>query len=653
MKIPYGVCDFARIRRKSLFYADKTPFLPVLESAELGLNHLVFLRPRRFGKSTLVSMLEHYYDVVHKERFDELFGGLWIHEHPTPERNSHLVLNLDFSGVATGGGPELLEQSFLESVRERVAAWIFTHRGVAPELDWLAGEIGGYRSPEAVMGGVLSAVQRTGYKLYLIVDEYDHFANRLLSVEGEALYDETVVKRTGFVRTFYAKLKSGTQTGALARMFVTGVTPLLLDDLSSGFNISTNISTSARFNTLAGFTRAEVERAVDEFLAARPHLASKLEIADRDQLLETLVVHYNGYRFSPDATERVFNSDMVLYFLKIVADRERYPRNMLDRNVRTDYRQLQRIGTLTGEKVTERRALLERILSEGHIRSELVEQFGVRSLTSHAPFISLLCYLGMLTLRYEPEGADGDDMEIPNRVIRQLQWEHLSLMLQEQAQITVEVEELQAALGAMAVGGDIAPFLDVFHSQVIQAFGLKDTRGLDEKTIKLLFMTYASIGRVFYPLSEKEFAQGYCDLFLGASVTVPSARFSWLIEFKYLKAGAKPGEIEAAFTAAAQQVAQYASDAALIPLLVGKRELRAGMIVFVGTKKVQFRPWPAPAEAAPEAAPAKKAAPAKRAAPAKNAAPAKKGRAATKRGAATSPKRGGAKRTPAPRRKKV
>jgi hypothetical protein len=350
------------------------------------------------------------------------------------------------------------------------------------------------------MGGVLNAVRRSGHKLYVLIDEYDHFANRLLSGGADDLYEESIVKRTGFIRTFYAKLKTGTGSGAVGRMFITGVTPLLLDDLSSGFNIISPISQSPRFNTLAGFTRADVERAIDEFVAARPHLAGQQALSDRGRLFDVLEVYYDGYRFSPDATERAF--------LRELDDRGRYPDDMLDPNVRTEYRHLQRIGTLGGAGAAERR------------------------------------------------------------------------------------DDLRAALGAMAAEGDIAPFLRVFHVQVLKAFGVKDTRRLDEKILKLLFMVYASLGRAFHPLSEKEFAQGYCDLFLGASKSVPSARFSWLLEFKYLRANAKPAQIEAAFAEAEEQVARYASDGELLPLLLDGHELKAGMIVFVGTKEILFRAWP-------------------------------------------------------------
>lgn len=594
MKIPYGISNFGTIRDNGFFYADKTPYLPVLEA---GYQHIVFLRPRRFGKSTLVSMLEHYYDLGKRDRFDALFGGLWVHEHPTREQGAYLVLSLDFSSVATDRGQDALRGTFNEAVRSRVAMFLLRYRERVPALGDLYARLDDHRDAEGLIVWVLNLVAATPHKIYLIIDEYDHFANRLLSSGEGTLYD-AVVKRTGFVRTFYAALKSGT-TAAVARMFVTGVSPLMLDDLSSGFNIAKHASMSPRLATLAGFTRADTERAVDEFLAARPHLAELPALGDRGALLDVLEEHYNGYRFAEDAEARVFNADMVLYFLSELDDRGRPPSNMLDRNVRTEYGHLQRIGTLTGANLAERRALLETIVGEGHIRSGIVEQFGVDSLASHKNFLSLLYYLGMLTLGTSPRDVAGYDLEIPNRVIRELQWEHLALMLRDEANVTIKVDDLEVALGAMAVSGEIAPFLKLFHEQVLQAFSNRDLRGLDEKTIKLLLMTYTSLGRAFYPLSEKEFAQGYGDLFLGASRDVAGARFSWLLELKYLKTGAKPAQIEAAFAEAEGQVARYAADQALLPLLLGDRALKAGMLVFVGAKKVLFRAWDGEAKQAP------------------------------------------------------
>jgi Predicted AAA-ATPase/PD-(D/E)XK nuclease superfamily len=609
MKIPYGVSNFAQIRTQGYFYVDKTSFLPVLEG--IGPRYLLFLRPRRMGKSLLVSLLDHYYDLGRAEQFDALFRGLWVHEHPTPEKSRYLVLSLDFSQVGVDGDGEALRTAFFETVRGRVQAFLLRYRERHAALADLHDDLGRFDDAAALIGTLLNIVSAIGDQLYVLIDEYDNFANRLLSGGAHGSY-EALVARTGFVRTFYATLKAGTGSGAVGRMFITGVAPLLLDDLSSGFNIATHISQSPRFNKLVGFTRADVERGLDELLHDRPDLAAQPELGDRARLLDVLEQYYDGYRFSEDVAERVFNSDMVLYFLRELDDGGRFPTQMLDLNVRTDYRRLQHIGMLTGTDRSERRALLETIVSEGGIRSPLETQFGVRSLPARTQFVSLLYYLGMLTLGPQPPDRPprvfGYRLEIPNRVIRELQWEHLAAMLQEEAHVAIDTGELEAALLAMAMEGDIAPFLDVFHARVIEALGVKDLRRFDEKAIKLMMLAFISLSRIFYPLSEKEMAQGYCDLFLGVSPIYAGAKFAWLLELKYLPAGAKKAQVERAFAQAGEQVARYAGDDRLVPLLTRGQGLKAGSLVFVGAKKALFRGWPAEKGTARKGSPARKAA---------------------------------------------
>jgi len=419
VRIPYGISSFSDIRHGGYFYADKTPFLPELESAEAGYRYLICLRPRRFGKSTLLSMLEHYYDAGKQDQFDALFGGLWIHEHPTPERGKYLVLSLDFSPVSTSGGPEVLYRTFFEVVRSSVESLLIRYRARIPDLARLDDRLSTYQDPEALMLALLRLVGALGHKIYLLIDEYDHFANRLLADGDTGLY-ESIVRGTGFVRSFYATLKAGTGTGSLARMFVTGVSPIMLDDLSSGFNIITHISQEERFNALAGFTRTDVERGVDEILRGNPDLQGDRRIGDRNVLLDTLEQHYNGYRFARHATERMFNSDLVLYFLRRVAVSGRYPEQMLDVNVRTDYNRLQRIASVSGAAGAETRVLLESILIDEQVTSPLVEQFGSPNMHARAQLVTLFYYMGMLT--FAPESAESGDpvLVIPNRVIREV-----------------------------------------------------------------------------------------------------------------------------------------------------------------------------------------------------------------------------------------
>ncbi len=591
MKIPYGRSNFEEIRRRGFFYVDKTPFLPMLESDEAGYAYLLFLRPRRMGKSLLASMLEHYYDLAREGQWEDLFRGLWVHEHPTPERSRYLALALDFSPVSTDGSAADMRRSFTNVVKNGIRPLLMRYRARFPDLARFEATLQDYDDAADLIGALISIVGGLDHKLYVIIDEYDNFANRLLSDGAQDVY-EAIVQRTGFVRSFYAALKVGTQTGAVARLFITGVSPILLDDLSSGFNIVTNISTKADFNLLAGFSHADVTRAVDQLLTDRPDVMADPRLSDRRTLMDVLVTYYNGYRFAPGALPRVFNSDMVLYFLQQIQSEGRYPADMLDLNVRTDYQRLQRIGMLSGAKAEARRAVLETIVSDGYVDSPLVQQFGLKSVTARDQFVSLLYYLGMLTLGDQPPDSAVPRLEIPNRVIRELQWEHLAHALAEEDDITIDTADLEIALKALGVDGDIQPFITLFHERAVKAMGLKDLRKLDEKSLKLMLMAFVSLSKMFHVLSEKEFAQGYCDLFLGASRHVPGAKYAWLLELKYVPTDATEQVIESAFAQGASQVARYSGDAALLPMLVGHRALRAGTLVFVGAQRILYRASP-------------------------------------------------------------
>jgi hypothetical protein len=591
MRIPYGRSNFADIRRGGYFYADKSHFLPELESAEAGYGYLIFLRPRRIGKSLLLSMVEHYYDVARADQFDAIFGGLWVHGHPTPEKSQYLVLSLDFSPVNTDGDAEAIRRSFATTVKNCVWPFLIRYRDRFPDIARLDANLESYTDAVGLIGAVLSVVAATGHKLYLLIDEYDHFGNRILADGDQELY-ESIVRGTGFVRSFYAALKAGTGTGALGRMLIAGVSPIMLDDLSSGFNIITHISQQARFNAMAGFTRADVERAVDEFLLGKPALAGDPRLGDRRALLETMERHYDGYRFAKHAQERIFNADLVLYFLRQIENTSHYPEQMLDLNARTDYGRLQRIAALSGAEGRETRALLESILTNEHVSSPLVESFGARSMHGRTQLVSLFYYMGMLTFGEGAELSADPLLVIPNLVIRELQWEYLALALKDQENIWIDTWDLSRALAAMAIRGDIEPLIAQFREQVVARIGNKDLRQFNEKVLKLMLLAYISQSRVFDILSEKEFSGGYCDLFLGLTGEVPAAKYAWMLEVKYLRTQAKSAEIERAFDDAFAQLDRYASDQALVSLLTRGKELRAGALVFVGAKDVLFRAWP-------------------------------------------------------------
>lgn len=418
MKIPYAVSNFGDLRREGYFYVDKTPFLPVLE--QLGGRYLLFLRPRRMGKSLFVSLLAHYYDLDLADQFDALFQGLWVHQNPTPERNRYVILSFDFSQVGVDGGPDVLRRTFFENARTAARDVTAKYRRHIPELERFERELDRYDSADAMIAELMASVRRAGHKVYVLIDEYDNFANRLLSGGQQEAYDFMSTK-TGFVRSFYAALKAGTASGAVGRIFMTGVTPLLLDDVSSGFNIATHISQDPDLNTLAGFTRAEVERALDEFLSARPHIAAQPDFHDREALLRMLERYYDGYRFSATATEHVFNPQMVLYFLMELQSQGAFPAYLLDPNIRVDHEWAHRMSALIGTGADRCSELLETVLSGGHIESNLVRQFGVQHISPSEAFVSLLYHMGMLTLGEQPPDRHHLRFRIPNQAIRALQ----------------------------------------------------------------------------------------------------------------------------------------------------------------------------------------------------------------------------------------
>jgi hypothetical protein len=297
MKIAYGNADFATIRKSGAFYVDKTPFLPMLESFEFGSQNILFLRPRRFGKSSLISMMEHYYDIHLSDQVDELFQGLWIHEHPTPEKSKYMVLHLDFSQLSAHEDEDVLRANFLDAVKISLVSLFQRYASRIPMIDRVVQRLDSYTDPAALIGNVLGTIASTKDSLYVMIDEYDTLAISLLSAEQKDVYSK-VTDKMGFVRAFYRTLKAGTQTGAIARVFITGGTPILLDDILTGFNVATNISNDRHFNTLAGFTEADVVRAVDELLQDNPTVLSIPEIGDRQKLLHMLEEFFDGYRFA-------------------------------------------------------------------------------------------------------------------------------------------------------------------------------------------------------------------------------------------------------------------------------------------------------------------------------------------------------------------
>ncbi|MCP5049234.1 MAG: AAA family ATPase, partial [bacterium] len=340
--IPYGVTDYEAIRLENLYYVDKTMYLRKVE--KVG-KYLFFIRPRRFGKSLFLSVMESYFDVYYKDRFEEFFNGTWIYENPTDQRGKYLVLSLNFSAVVPN--PKRLEASFLNNIQTKVGAFLKKYSDYLDpeEKQEFREELKSIKSAEDIVLKLTNLCKTSKQKLYIIIDEYDNFANTILTTSGNSAYED-LTRGEGFFRSFFNFLKEATTgTGApISRLFITGVSPVTLDDVTSGFNIGKNISIEADFNEMLGFTEKEVTEMIEYYREN-----GKLEDST-PYLMGIMNSWYNNYCFSKWADTRLFNSDMVLYFIDKCIRTRHLPDNLIDRNVRIDYGKLRHLIMVDSEK---------------------------------------------------------------------------------------------------------------------------------------------------------------------------------------------------------------------------------------------------------------------------------------------------------------
>ncbi|MDR3093748.1 MAG: AAA family ATPase, partial [Bacteroidales bacterium] len=380
-RLPYGNSDFRSIITENYAYVDKTRYIELLEQ-ESNKNQF-FIRPRKFGKSLFFMTLGYYYDLNRANEFETLFGDLYIGKHPTPEHNTYAVMQLDFSGLDTSSEQGFVK-SFSSNVQDAVRDFFRIYDSVFPEADLYVNQIDEEHPGVAALQKVFYAAKQNNVKLFFIIDEYDHFANDLIAMgnmQGTDIY-KSMIAANGIVRDFYERLKNAAKSSIVNRTFITGISPVMLDDLTSGYNIAAVLTMEPKYNEMMGFTQEEVEWLMRE------------TGVDPKYITINMPAYYDGYLFNADGKHCVYNPAMILYFFEQILRNDGPPKNIVDLNMQIDYGRLRRLF-----KNESNRNMLLKIVKEGGIVSELLQKFPIDMLEDDSQFVSLLFYMGLLTIK--------------------------------------------------------------------------------------------------------------------------------------------------------------------------------------------------------------------------------------------------------------
>ncbi|MBF0232375.1 MAG: AAA family ATPase, partial [Desulfamplus sp.] len=430
MKFAYGVSDFKKIVTHNYFYKDRTDRIPLLEQSESQL----FIRPRRFGKSLLLSMLENYYDVAKKDEFERLFGHLAIGKNPTPLRNSYFILKLDFSCVDPTGSADDIKGALFDHINDSIKRFILYYR----KYDLAEIDVNRDNAISSI-SSLLSSTSITPYPVFLFIDEYDNFANTVMmgmqrlefskgtKKEGTAdeLRYQSLVHEHGPLRTFFKSVKASTSGSMFDRVFITGVSPVVMSDITSGYNIAENIYFEPEFNDLCGFTQSEIEHVIEQIVKQCNWHEDKIIEA-----VDLMKIYYNGYRFSHTKNEYIYNPTLSLYFFKQFQKSCNYPRRMLDANLAADESKLEYIAALPNG-----RDILMHLMEKDQevVISEIQDRFGIQDMISdssmdHTFLVSFLYYFGVLTISEDTKHLKST-LKVPNLVMKSLYVDRICKML--------------------------------------------------------------------------------------------------------------------------------------------------------------------------------------------------------------------------------
>ena len=529
LKMPYGISNYEKIVNDGYYYVDKTKYIEKLEN--LPETSIMFLRPRKFGKTLFTSVLENYYDKRKSDKFESLYKNTYIGKNPTKLKNSYCILRFNFSGIDTSTEEETI-RCFKNSTIESIKLFIGKYN-----IDFYINE---NQEAEEILNSLFTAfsLQKNDEKIYVIVDEYDHFANELLGFYPERF--RTLVSKNGKVRKWYEILKKGTET-IVDRIFITGVAPITLDSLTSGFNIGKDITQDVRFNDMMGFTKEELVEILN---------SQEIPIGEQEKILPIMKENYDGYKFSLNAKNQIYNSNMCLYFLSEYTWSKRVPDRLIDMNIASDYSKIGKMLYLC--KGENRLEILRKTVQGEPIVDTIVEKFNPAIEFTETHMISMLYYLGYLTISGESLGMP--ELTIPNKVMKEIYASYFMQLMNQEAEFKIDNSTSQQILREIALEGKIDKMIEVLKIY-LNNLSNRDLIKFDEKYIKLIFYCIAMELPIYSTKSEMEVNRNYPDILL-----VPRDRTKGykaiMVEFKYLKKG-ETAKLEDKQKEAREQIERY------------------------------------------------------------------------------------------------
>ena len=507
-KLPYGISNYEELIADGYYYVDKTKHIELLEN--LAEKRIIFLRPRKFGKTLFTSTLENYYDIKKADKFDELFKNTYIGKNPTKQKNKYHILKFNFSGIDTTN-----EETTIKGFKNETASSI----KVFVEKYGMNFIVNTEDEAEGILDNLVKAfnIQRRNEKIYVIIDEYDHFANELLGFNTNQF--KNLVSKNGKVRKWYEILKKGTES-VIDRIFITGVAPITLDSLTSGFNIGLDITQNAKFNEMMGFTKDELIKMIEDI---------GLTKEEQEEILPIMKENYDGYKFSLDGTEKMYNSNMCLYFLNRYLEQRKVPHQLIDVNIASDYSKLGSMLDLC--KGEEREKIIEKTVSGEGIIGEITAKFNPAIEFTEKDLVSMLFYLGYLTIGGQE--FEMTELKIPNKVMKEIYTEYFMKILSANTNMQITDSEYVEILREIAIEGKIEKLVGLAH-KYLENLSNRDYVKFDEKYVKLIFYCISMNFKVYRLKSEMEVQRKYPDILL-----IPKDRSknykAVMIEFKYLK----------------------------------------------------------------------------------------------------------------------